>query len=218
MSPRKSLEWLNAWAELADDDSRLCAEFTRAWDEGVQRAGGKLCCRPGCIPCCLGPFEITALDGLRLAHSLTCLAAEQPKRAALVVRRARNLLGTMAQVGGEGISAGNLPADQSERESLLGEFASQPCPALSRRTGRCLLYSGRPLSCRSYGLPLSWGGEILPPCVLNLEGVRPSRWPLFAIAPDLEDLEGWLLGRVHALVPGLGDTTVAGAILMVTRP
>ena len=210
--------WIEAWTELAGDDERLCAEFTRAWDEGARPAGGRLCCRPGCIPCCMGPFEITPLDGLRLAYSVTCLATDHPSRAALVMRRARHLVGAMANAWGEEIRTGGLPSDQHEREILLGEFASEPCPALSRRTGRCLLYTGRPLSCRSYGLPLSWGGETLPPCSLNLEGLRPSRWSLFAIAPDPEDLEGLLLTRIQALIPGLGDTTVAGAVLMAELP
>lgn len=200
------------WAELSGLDQVLLADYERAWRDGAARAGRRLACRRGCIPCCVGAFEITPLDALRLAAGFAELAWAAPGLARTVRRRAMRAWSQIEELGSGVVPPGALPAEQLPREQLLQACSSVPCPAVSRRSGRCLLYSWRPLSCRSYGLPLACGVEILPPCSLNLEGVPPESWARFAIEPDPDDMEGELLARIQELAPGAGDTTVAGAV------
>jgi len=200
------------WSELAAADAKLLAEYETSWRDGISRTGRRLNCRQGCIPCCMGPFEVTPLDAVRLAVGLLEMGSTHPDRAALLGRRAMRLACEMAAAMEHRLPTGTLPSDQGEREGLLGEFSSTPCPAVSRRSGRCLLYAFRPLSCRSYGLPVMCGGETLPPCSLNLEGVPAAAWPHYAIEPDPADREGELLALIQILAPGSPDTTVAGAL------
>lgn len=215
MATRPELSTLlkTVWAEIEAGDAELLDRYDRAWKDGIVRAGTRLNCRLGCIPCCMGPFEITPLDALRLAVGMTGLAVSHQRACARIRRRAVRLGWKMAAVAAERLAPGELPSEYGVREEVLEAFSGQPCPALSRRSGRCLIYQWRPLSCRSYGLPLVCGDELLPPCSLNLEGVTQVRWRRFAIEPDPEDLEGELLARIQLLAPGMPDTTVAGALM-----
>lgn len=55
-------------------DSELIQIIEAASAEAVRRSEGWIACRPGCMACCLGPFEITQLDALRLRAGLARLA------------------------------------------------------------------------------------------------------------------------------------------------
>lgn len=64
--------------------------------------------------------------------------------------------------------------DEGTRETLRSNLAARPagepdapCPLLERTEGRCLAYEGRPLVCRTQGLPLRY-----PPAFVPLETVR----------------------------------------------
>lgn len=208
----KSRERRAGSAALAAAD----AAFLRTVDEllaaGRELAGGAVACRIGCTECCTGLFDITALDAFRLRRGLAALAQEDGEAARWVVRRAqRQWLGLRDTFPGDR-DRGVLWEDEAAREEFFARHAALPCPALDPRTGRCLLYASRPLSCRSFGLPIRCGGEVLPPCRLNLVGVPAAQLQALAVDPDPHCREGELLGRLSALGEGCGDTIVAAAL------
>src|ERR1044071_1703757 len=67
-------------------DRELIQIVGAALAEAERKAGFWLACRPGCTPCCMGPFPITTADALRLRNGL---AALERNRAEGVRQRAR---------------------------------------------------------------------------------------------------------------------------------
>jgi Fe-S-cluster containining protein len=107
---------------------------------GARIAGPHLACRIGCTDCCVGSFPITQLDARRLRRGLSLLSETNPARASAVLARAERAI---------------------EEHDVEG-----PCPALNPGTGGCELYDFRPVSCRTFGLPVRIGVDDLPPCRL----------------------------------------------------
>jgi Fe-S-cluster containining protein len=208
-----------------DPDARLDAadaELTRSFDSrlaaAVRRAGPHVTCRRGCTPCCIGVFDITALDARRLRRGLAVLRAERPQMAAGVAARAAAQWAAQREAfPGVPTSAGVLADGDEGRERFFSAFAEVPCPALDPRTGGCLLYAFRPLSCRSYGVPLRYGAEVLPPCPLNFTTATAAEVAAATAEVDPDDREGALLASVMGLCATSGDTTVAAALAIACR-
>ncbi len=210
-------------ARRADDESLDAADdaLTRAFDAqvgaAVRRAGRHVACRRGCTPCCVGVFDITALDARRLRRGLAALSDSRPRAAARVAARAA-VLWAAQRAGFPGdADTGVLGGDDAARERYFAAHADAPCPALDPHTGACDLYLFRPLSCRSYGVPLRCGAEVLPPCPLNFTTATPCDVAGATAEPDPGDREGELLAEALSRDPTSGDTTVAAA-LAIARP
>lgn len=197
-------------AELAAWDQELLSSYARAWEAGAAAAGPHLVCRVGCTSCCIGVFEITALDAWRLRRGLAALEAKDPQRAAEVRRRAQAQWALLAPRFPGDAATGALAADDEAREVFCRTFADLPCPALDPSSGACLVYEARPLSCRSFGLPCLVGEERLPPCGLNFRQARPEDVEAATVRLDPEDVEGRILRRL-----GNPPDTVVPAALAV---
>jgi Fe-S-cluster containining protein len=187
--------------DLVGLDEILVRDFDAEVRRGEEIAEGQLACRIGCTECCVGPFEITALDAERLRRGLRELEGSAPAAARAVRERASSQWRAMAA---------RFPGtDEGALERLCTEFETVPCPVLDPETGVCVLYRHRPLSCRSYGLPLRSGDEVLPPCRLNFTGAPAAEIEAAALSPDRDDLERSILERL-----GLPDTIVAAALAL----
>lgn len=200
-----------ALPRLEADDTALVAAFDAVIAASVVGAGEWVRCRIGCTECCIGPFDITALDAWRLRRGLVALAELDPGAAAALRQRAR-LQWELLREGfpGDGTS-GRLADDDGAREAFFSRFARLPCPALSD-DGRCLVYPFRPLSCRSFGLPVRCGGQLLAPCRLNFAGASAEVVAAAVVDPDPHDREGELLARLAEVSGWWGDTVVAAAL------
>jgi Fe-S-cluster containining protein len=203
-------------------DARLLRALDEAWDEARRRAGRHLVCRPGCTPCCIGPFPITCLDADRLAAGLRELARRDAAAAHAIVERAFRDLGAFyrgfpgdADTGdlgwGDGDS-GDLGPDDDAVKAFLARHADRPCPALEPGTGLCLLYDHRPVSCRTFGPPVRIGGADLPPCELCFTGATAAEIAACRVEPDPEGLENRLLrdGRKTLIAYVLAWATIKG--------
>ncbi|HSF18840.1 MAG TPA: YkgJ family cysteine cluster protein [Vicinamibacteria bacterium] len=180
---------------------RFDAEVTR----GETAAGHHVTCHLGCTECCIGPFEISALDALRLRSGFASL----PQETAQEIReRARAQWDLFRPSFPGDTSTGVLDDDERERESFCETFASVLCPVLDPGSGACLLYEHRLLACRSFGLPVVQGDERLPPCRLNFTSADDSDVMRATIEPDPEYLEGDLL----VLLDEEGETVIAAAV------
>ncbi|HET8947937.1 MAG TPA: YkgJ family cysteine cluster protein, partial [Candidatus Polarisedimenticolia bacterium] len=149
---------------------RADADLTGAVDAAVAKAarlaGKALVCRPGCSECCLGPFPINRLDAWRLREGLEALRQSDPARAAAIVVRARAAVAAMRDDFPGDVERGLLAGDEDAEDRFLERHAGTPCPVLDPATQTCDLYAHRPVSCRTYGPPVRFNGQDLPPCRL----------------------------------------------------
>lgn len=184
-------------------DADLLRILHDSWARAEALAGGHLACRPGCTPCCVGPFPITSLDAERLREGLRLLA---PERRAEVVDRARADVAAMRGSFPGDPDAGALGGDDEAIESFLSEHGERPCPALDPASGTCVLYAHRPVSCRTFGPPTRIGGEDLPPCRLCFTTAGASEIERCRVEPDPEGVE-------DALIEEGTETIVAFALV-----
>lgn len=182
---------------LADATARAAKADGSSW----------LACRPGCTPCCHGVFRISMLDAERLRAALETLENEDKSRAEAIRMRAANLAAQL-QPDFPGDPATGLLDEEDERWEEFADLpqADGPCPVLDPATGRCELYSGRPLTCRIFGPPVKneFGIGICELC--------------YAAASESEVLQGEMHLTHHALEEELndelppGETVIAWAV------
>lgn len=202
------VSWCRVSSELAAADARLVAAVDEALAEAAARWEHHVRCRVGCTACCIGPFDITVLDAARLLRGL----ADRPEVAAAVGRRARLAWDGMAPEFPGEATRGILAEDDEARQAFFARFGEVPCPALDPVTGACDLYEHRPLSCRTFGLPVRYGAELLAPCELNFQTASLAEIEDAAVTPDPADEEGRLLVTVAAGGELVGDTIVAAVL------
>ncbi|HUK13302.1 MAG TPA: YkgJ family cysteine cluster protein [Thermoanaerobaculaceae bacterium] len=205
------------WAlpgELVAADAVLVGEFDATIRGGEEAAGRHLACRLGCTHCCVGPFDITALDAARLVRGLEALAGREPALAEEVRRRARQQWARFAGEFPGDDASGALADDEAARQAFFERFADLPCAALDPADGRCNLYADRPLTCRSFGLPVRVGAEVLPACALNFTAASDAERLAATVEPDPDDAEGRLLARLAAAGGPAADTIVAAALAL----
>ncbi len=80
------------------DDALFLRTLDGRLGVAARLAGDRLACRPGCTPCCIGPFPITPLDAARLADGLRELERRDSERAARVAERARAAAAILARM------------------------------------------------------------------------------------------------------------------------
>lgn len=150
--------------QIETADRRLLASVASTMEEAARKSGDWLVCRPGCTECCMGPFEITALDALRLRKGLAELAELDGAKAERIRVRV---------------------AAYVEREDA-------PCPVLDVRTGLCDLYAARPMTCRVFGPATRVDGG-LAACELCYDGASDEQIAACAVEVDAEGLEAGIL-------------------------
>ncbi len=197
----------------AELDRMLLRAVDGAVEEATAAAGTRLVCGIGCTGCCMGPFEISAVDAWRLRRGLEQLAAADPAAALAVAARAREQWhrwrGSFPGDARTGTFAGD---DEAGRLEFFAAAGDEPCAALDPDAGSCRLYVHRPLACRSYGLPLLDGGEVVPPCALNFRGADAEEVAAAAVHAAGIAEEGRLAAALAAAGEPSGDTIVAAAL------
>ncbi len=204
--------WFALPSRLVAADGRLLEAFDRVIGDGERRAAAHLACRIGCTACCIGPFDITALDAARLRRGLEDMRLRDPEGARAVAARASAQWKVLGDSFPGARANGILDPDDGRREAFFARFADVPCPVLDPATGACLLYGARPLSCRSFGLPVRSGFEVLPPCTLNFTLATPREVADATVEPDRGDLEGALLAEAARYGVPAADTIVCAAL------
>lgn len=164
-----------------------------AMAEAVRRSGVWLACRKGCCECCMGPFAITPLDAARLREGLAELGAADPARAARIRLRARHSYERIRREFPDDPLGAVLAEDEAA--------ADEPCPALDPESGACDLYDWRPVTCRTFGPAVSFGGGALAVCELCYQGATDEQIAACSVDVDLGGLD-----------QGEGETIVAWAL------
>jgi Fe-S-cluster containining protein len=181
---------------------RFLAKVSRRFARVAAREAESVSCRRGCFGCCVGLFEISALDAAVAAEGFAALSAERREairqRGGAIVRRIR------AVFPGDPESLALDGSREDERDAFFEGTAGIACPFLVADDDReprtaaarvrrsrwpqgfvCAIYAHRPHACRTFGLPLSDRGRIVSdPCRLNFRGrdeesVRAAALPLY---------------------------------------
>jgi len=182
---------------IARADRDLTAILDRALEQAARKGGAQLACRAGCSECCMGPFPINSLDALRLKRGMHELAARDPRRAAAIRERAREAIALMREAFPGDPDSGLLDEDEEAQDLFFERHAGRPCPALDPATQACDLYAHRPVSCRTYGPPVRFGGKDLPPCRLCFQGSPPEVIESCRVEPDPDGVEQIILDRLQ---------------------
>lgn len=169
-------------------DAALVQIVDATMAQAIRKSGSWLACRPGCTPCCHGPFTITELDARRLRSGLADLAWSDPSRAAQVQARVVHALG------------------QTEPDH------DDPCPVLNPIHGTCDLYPARPLICRTFGPPVRFADGSVAVCELCFVGASDAEIAACEVTVDPNGVEGELLARLG----NPPETSVAAALAFKT--
>ncbi|MGH9720580.1 MAG: YkgJ family cysteine cluster protein [Bryobacteraceae bacterium] len=176
-------------------DLELIQIVDAAVAESARKSGHWLVCRPGCSQCCYGAFAIGQLDAHRLRQGLRLLDQDDPERAARVRDRAR--------FAAARIPSGAVPDDYDDDE---------PCPVLDPETGTCDLYAWRPITCRTFGPPVSCGDDAVGVCELCFEGATDEQIAECEVELDIDDLETKLVQELEQATGAHGNMLVAFAL------
>ena len=209
--PRGTPERLSP-KSLRRADADVLGTIDDALRSAARAAGANLVCRPSCSECCYGPFPINRLDAWRLREGLQALRARDPERAAAIEERARRTIESFrAEFPGDG-ATGRLAGDEEAEDRFFEQHAGVPCPVLDPKTQTCDLYEHRPVSCRTYGPPVRFGGEDLPPCRLCFQGATTETIESCRVEPDPQRLERAVVARLERDDGDAGETLIAYAV------
>jgi Fe-S-cluster containining protein len=169
------------------EDRRFLGRLAADLDRGARAAGSHLACRIGCTECCIGSFPITALDARRLHSGWLALRHTEPARASAVLARAERV--------------------------VVEQDTEGPCPALDPESGACDLYPARPVSCRTFGLPVRIGDDALPPCRLCFTTASTAEIEAARVTIDPDGDQQAMLAAVSQASSADESTTVAEALV-----
>ena len=195
---------------LPAGDQKLIQIVDAALADAARKSGEWLVCRPGCTQCCIGVFAISQLDAERLRQGMRELEASEAERAARVRQRARTSVERLSRDFPGDPATGILASDDSSL-ARFNDFADdEPCPALDPATGRCDLYSSRPMTCRTFGPPVRSGCEGgLGVCELCYHGATDEQIAFCEMVPDPDDLEPALIREAEEATGVTGETIIA---------
>ncbi len=195
---------------LPAGDQKLVQIVDAALADAARKSGEWLVCRPGCTQCCIGVFAISQLDAERLRQGMRELQFSDPQRAARVRHRARASVERLSHDFPGDPRTGILASDDSA-VARFNDFADdEPCPALDPATGRCDLYSSRPMTCRTFGPPVRSGAEEgLGVCELCYQGATDEQIATCEMVPDPDELEPELILEAEETTGVTGETIVA---------
>lgn len=203
---------MDALVRIDTGDAALLQIVDAALAESARRCGPWLVCRPGCTPCCLGPFAITALDVRRLQRGLADLSARDPDRAARVRERGREAVARLSPRYPGDRETGKLWRDAEAGDRFAALAEDEPCPALDPDTGTCDLYAARPITCRTFGPPVRFGEGSVAVCELCFQGASDQQIADCEVDVDPGGLEAQLLDELG------GDETIVAFALAPPCP
>jgi len=198
--------------------------LVRASELFSERAGalrpGELSCRKGCFGCCVGLFALPVPEALAVRDAWRSLPEAEK---AEIARRAERAVAQSGSLFPGDAEAGLLDPgrDDAAEDRYFESVADVVCPLLELPSGRCRVYDARPVTCRTYGLPVKAGGALSEPaCPLNFVGAPPGRSVEAAIdARNLLALDQTIAEEATAAgLPGGAETTLAHVLAGRTFP
>jgi Fe-S-cluster containining protein len=159
--------------KLLDRYGELLNEVDVWFRECTLRHPQQIACHAGCSSCCRGLFDITLLDAIYLKRGFEQLPEPVRRKISRVAAERLNSLTRQFPLFVEPWILNKIP--EPEWDEIMPEEDETPCPLLSR-TGDCLVYGFRPMTCRLNGIPLidESGEELFDEwCTLNFVSGEP---------------------------------------------
>lgn len=195
---------------LPAGDRKLIQIVDAALADAARKSGEWLVCRPGCTQCCIGAFAISQLDAERLRKGMRDLQASDPQRALRVRERAQASVARLWSSFPGDPETGLLGKDEDALQRFTDFADDEPCPVLDPLTGKCELYSARPMTCRTFGPPVRSGPQGgLGVCELCYHGASDEEIAACEMIPDPDELEPGLVREAERAAGITGETTVA---------
>jgi len=136
--------WPPGVGDVLSEYEALASRAGRAFEKVAGEYGGLVRCGPGCDDCCHAVFGLFLVESFYLAMHFHVL---DPDRQGPVLARARCFEGELAR------------ALDKVRQGTAGvERLRVRCPFLGDDR-RCVVYAGRPVTCRVYGIPTAIAGR-----------------------------------------------------------
>lgn len=191
---------------------RFLAKVSRRFARVSARHAESVSCRRGCFGCCVGLFQVSALDAAVAAEGLAALPA--PRREA-IRRRGEAIARRVGPIlPGDPRTLALDFAREGEWDAFFEKTAGIACPFLvadddretSTAPGRarhsrwpqgfvCAIYAHRPHACRTFGLPLADRERVVSdPCRLNF--LKSGKETVLAAALPLYEPEEEKIGRM----------------------
>ncbi|MGZ8421441.1 MAG: YkgJ family cysteine cluster protein [Nitrospira sp.] len=143
---------------------------------------GTIPCCQGCSACCIGIFPITRLDALELQRGLDALPSLQRDA---IVTRARAQVAALEAAYPDLQSHPTLDGwGDGTIDDMVEHFADMPCPALAP-DGTCGVYTFRPITCRTMGIPTESDGMVQGACTVQTSVPIVRLSPTFRTEADL---------------------------------
>ncbi len=121
-----------------------------------EQTGDLVHCAQGCCDCCYALFDLTLLEAMYISHHFRASFSGMQKssimeRADKADREVNRLKRQLFKASQQGIST----------EEILAQVAQSKlrCPLLGEND-LCEMYEYRPLTCRAYGVPTAFGGQV----------------------------------------------------------
>jgi Fe-S-cluster containining protein len=195
---------------LPAGDQKLIQIVDAALADAARRSGEWLVCHPGCTQCCIGAFAISQLDAERLRNGLRDLEASDAQRAPRVRERAQASMARLWSSFPGDPETGILGQDEDALQRFTDFADDEPCPVLDPETGKCDLYTARPMTCRTFGPPVRSGPEGgLGVCELCYHGASDKEIAACEMIPDPDELEPDLIREAERASGTTGETLVA---------
>ena len=154
-------------------------------------------CESGCNDCCFALFEMHPIEAVHLAGALK-LALKQNQRCE-IQRKANKMADKLDNIK-EKLRALELEENSDQRMIALSKERLE-CPL--HAGGTCALYSHRPITCRTYGIPRSIKGK---GATCGRSGFEPGkRYPTLnmdILDHCLHELSRALLRNIIKIDPG----------------
>lgn len=134
-------------------------------------------CSRGCCECCVGIFPITRLDARELRRGLDTLP---PTQRDTIITRAANQVALIEARYPDLHSTPYLEAwPDTTIDAMVEQFGHLRCPALGS-DGNCQVYTFRPITCRTMGIPSESNGMVEGACSVQ------TAVPIVRLGPSLQ--------------------------------
>jgi Fe-S-cluster containining protein len=204
---------------LLDRYGELLREVDAWFQRCSERHTDLIACHHGCSACCRGLFDITLLDAFYLKRGFDRLPEPLKAEIFAAATQRLELLSGVNPAFVEPWLLNGIP--EGDWDALMPEEDETPCLLLSK-TGGCLVYTHRPMTCRLNGIPLIdvSGEELFDEwCTLNFTEEDPRNFADLRFAfTDLFNRELHLFRELLLLLTGTAlnevDLFIPAAIVM----
>ncbi|MBU1247306.1 MAG: YkgJ family cysteine cluster protein [Proteobacteria bacterium] len=134
----------------------IMEKVEEAFGQIQSQTGDMVRCGKGCSDCCYALFDLTMVEAIYLSHHFRATfsgmkKSELMERADKADREVNRMKRQLFRATQEGVTTSEILRQVAETRMR--------CPLLGD-DDLCELYEHRPLTCRSYGVPLAIGGEV----------------------------------------------------------